>query len=90
MTTLIWTLVTLCALVLGYICFHIFGCFMAMHICYANGLIEDYLDGGRFDLEFIEEYDKYMHSFNPLARLTVWLTDMKEVRYNSWGEVLED
>ena len=70
---------------LFYVGFCYFSEYVILTYQASIGLMEDYLDGGRFDPEFIEEYDKFMKSKNPIVRFVVWATDMKATR-NTWGE----
>ena len=47
---------------------------------YAIGLVEDYLDGGCDDAEFVAEYDEFLKRKDLIGRWLIKFHEMKEVR----------
>ena len=47
---------------------------------YAIGLVEDYLDGGNEDPEFVAEYDEYLSRKDLISKWMIDFHDMREIR----------
>lgn len=75
------------ALVALYIIIKFLGFYILGEYQYAIGLVEDYLDGGSEDEEFVREYDKYLSRWwNPISRHMIKFHNMRNIREGKYEE----